>query len=65
MRIIVPGPPAEDTDLDGPDCTMPDAMPWVALAVAWAAGAALTAGWVLRAAWHVAHDPDALRWLLR
>ncbi|WP_162803064.1 hypothetical protein [Ornithinimicrobium avium] len=64
MRVIVTCPPAED-DLPCDDCTMPDAMPWLLLATAWPAGLALTAGWTVRTAWAVAHNPDALRWLLR
>ena len=52
-------------DLDGPDCGMTEAAPWLLLTAAWAAGLALTAGWIVRAAWAVAHDPAALDWLRR
>ena len=62
MRVIVPAPAEDDLPCD---CTMPDALPWVALAAAWAGGLALTAGWLVRAAWHAAHDPEVIRWVLR
>lgn len=52
-------------DLDGPTCGQGEATPWLLLAAAWGIGAALTAGWVVRTAWAVMRDPDALRWLVR
>lgn len=52
-------------DLDGPECSQGEAMGWLLLAAAWAAGAAITGGWVLRAAWSIAHDPAARQWLSR
>ena len=49
--------------MDGPDCTQHEAMPWLALAVAWVGGMALTAGWTVRTAWTIAHRPESLAWL--
>ena len=47
------------------DCGLPDAAPWLLLAAAWTLGATLTAGWIARAAWHAARDPEVVRWVLR
>ena len=41
-------------------CGCPDALPLVGAVLA---GMALTAGWLLRCAWTVAHRPESLAWL--
>lgn len=47
------------TELDGPECGMAEAAPWLALAAGTTLGLALTAGWVARAFWTIARDPRA------
>ncbi|MDO5534100.1 MAG: hypothetical protein Q4F65_05565 [Propionibacteriaceae bacterium] len=51
------------TDRDPLGCGQHEAVPWLALAGAWFAGAALTGGWVLRTAWAIAHRPETIGWI--
>lgn len=53
-----------DLTTDDP-CGMPEVVPWLAILAGAALGTLLTAGWIVRTAWAVAHNPAALDWLRR